>query len=712
MCILFIENEYVLTHDKADYISAQDTIGIYKRATFIYDEHAMQEMCMASVGANEILLLSAEFDKSECDAHHLKSKCHALRYAEAMYDSISNHSEYYFWFKSSASLAREMVRVILKTPLNDYNESESQQEQATKNNYIILILLQHLRQEHQNIIGEIDREQDHSHKIHVHGDCAFTAKHCDPLILHADAYKKDYMLCILYLLGGNEAHSQLCVARDNACGAVYEDNIHSFNIDYCDISKLYNVFNICRRVLNINWLQSAPYGPVSIEQFALQISPPIWPAFCTRFISRFVSYISPSAYLTAEHAPHGRVATVSVANMDSLLPEKQCMFYNYAIYFPEDLRAAIYLRFKDSQIMQMLSARLERIRSIKSYRNDTTIFNGERGSIAGLIVTNRKQVTFEDLRVRVFFDRGVFNARFHEDSADNDQYVCDALLELVDIYRNAHWLGVNIFHDDASAVFPRIIARFGCASTEYKRFFDGPLYISVLIQHIQTHIHGITCFNDDIGNIVPRMAQTYTLYTQQALQSKFFMARENLRLALSMTHRSVHEYINFIGRDDSVADDAKKYVCIAILHSGRYNCILCEQAYARMAQSAHVDLHMSHLQQDVNMLLKDMSQLSDCTLDMKEFETSLPNIDGRTTANEHICKELCAACANRDMIQLTAHEQRDIEAAICAIRMFNYKGSFNTSVDHLHADDIQAKRNIACSGVHSFTTTGVYTYTQ
>ena len=702
MCILFIENGYIFSHEVVELIKTQSAVGMHKRATFIYDESVMREMFLASVDADDILLLSDKFDKSECDAHHLKSKCHALRYAETISEPSSVRGEYYFWFKNSEPLAKEMIQIISNIQLNNYGTGELQQMKTTDHTHAVITLLQHLQQKHDDTMNDpIDHDQESSNEAHG----VFNLSDYNPLIMHATTFCKDYVLCIVYLLGGNEARSRLCVIQDGTRSDMSVASLYSIDISNNDICKLYNTLNICSRVLNINWLQSAPYGPVSIEQFALQISPPIWPV--TLHMVSFVSYISPSAYLTAEHAPHGRVATVSVANMDSLPLEKRRMFYNYAIYFPEDLRAAIYLRFKDSQIVQMLSARLERIcdKHMPARRNDATARDYERGA------AKIKCVTFEDLRVRVFFDRGVFNARFHEDSADNEKSVYDALQELIDIYRNVHWLGVNIFHDDISAVFPRVMARFGYKSEQYN-FTIGPLYISVLVHMIKAQIRNIIFFNKDMENAMPQMTQTYTLYTQQALQSKFFMARENLRLALSMTHRSVHEYINFMHHNANATDDAKKYVCIAILHSGRYGCNICQNAYSHVTQSIHTDSSVSHLQQDVNMLLKDMSQLSNCTLDVKECDSVSRNVDEHTTANEHIRKELCAACANRDMIQLTAHEQRDIEPAAHDMRMFNYSGSFNMPVDHLHADDIQQRRNMQRNGADVFTTTSVYTYTQ
>ena len=55
--------------------------------------------------------------------------------------------------------------------------------------------------------------------------------------------------------------------------------------------------------LNIHFLLSAPYGPIAVEYSAIKLSD----RACVQ-CDVFIAYISPSAYLTAEHAPHGRVA--------------------------------------------------------------------------------------------------------------------------------------------------------------------------------------------------------------------------------------------------------------------------------------------------------------------------------------------------------------------------------------------------------------------
>ena len=205
--------------------------------------------------------------------------------------------------------------------------------------------------------------------------------------------------------------------------------------------------------------------------------------------------------------------------------------------------------------------------------------------------------------------------------------------------------GVNIFHDDISAVFPRVMARFGCSS-EYHITAICEVTIDSLINQVTHLVESIHDLHNMLKKHNALIIDMYDSYAQQALQSKFFMARENLRLALSMTHRSVHEYINFAEHDDSFCDDVRLCMRVAILHSGRYDCTFCQQAYSRLTHTKHVDTSQSHLQQDVNMLLKDMSQLSDCTLDAQE--SSIVMLDEHITANKYICEELHSIDVHKD----------------------------------------------------------------
>ena len=101
------------------------------------------------------------------------------------------------------------------------------------------------------------------------------------------------------------------------------------------------------------------------------------------------------------------------------------------------------MRFGRSQVIASLVHRLSQLREKVSYVKYER-FKCSDYKNCGFPYEHEhvnEQVTFGNLMVHVFFDRGVFNAVFTKESKYNNKSVYDALQELIDIYRNVHWLG-------------------------------------------------------------------------------------------------------------------------------------------------------------------------------------------------------------------------------------------------------------------------------
>ena len=691
------------------YIS--DAVCIYKRATFIYDAEAIQEIFKIAVDMYDIPLLSPKFDKSNCDIQHLHDKKNALQFAETVAPAQNDYNEYQYWIKHNQQLTQQLIHIIAAIQIQEH-KGDDEFECLTQGEHErnVRTLIRYLQQKRERLFLQ-NTSAKRKHSMQPYDILSKHSVYAEPIILSTSSYQSECAVCIARLLGDCKANALLKDAHMQS-GVAVANAINTIGLCRNDIMKTYNIFNLCRRIININFLPDAPYGPVSIEYTMLSVATKLLPDRATRYYSKFVTYISPDAYLTVEHAQHSRIAVVSVAQLHSMPFERHCRFYNYAIYFPEDLQAAIYLRFGASQIIPMLLRRLDAIQKIPAYITTDTSYqcygdNCARKDYHVHQLTAKTQVSFNDLSVYTFFDKGVFNAIMTESSRDNDHNVYDALQELIDIYRNIHWLGVNLFHHDVSSIFPRITARFG-SSVELLTT-DSSAKIEALVTHLRGIIKSVHNFHSDIVEC-SNLTQLYDSYTQQALQSKFYMARENLRLALSMTHRSVHEYAEFMSRYHYAT--ARQYVCIAILHSGHYECTHCQHAYSKVAQSAHTDLSKSHLHQDVAALIQDMLLLPEYSvLEVDEALKQLLEAGPCKTASEYICKELCALSVERSVAHISDHQQQRIDIQTQNVYLFQYMDAGQIPKVHLHFTEIQEKRDDATNAnVAIITAAGAYLY--
>ena len=726
-----------------------DVLHVCKRITVIHDTQAMHEMFKISADMYDMPLLSQRLDKSAIPLLRFQNKSQTLKLIDEISDfhkafSVQNdYEEYQYFITHDMELAQQVAKIIAKPQIQNYIEQQQKtasSPQSIKENIqreSMRLVLEYLDLQHRYLFCRplFRTKQNSLPKLprccvtqtsHLLDDSKEKASH--------STYKANMPILITYLLGSSQAIESLRYLTYDE----HRDCLHMLNVPDYSIDNTYNIFHLCQRVVNINFLPNAPYGPVSIGYASLNlvsdaVTNTLYLKHAKQF-DTFLTYISPEAHLSVEQAEHSLVAIVSVAKLHSISALRVGRFYNYAIYFPEDIYAAIALRFGESQIVDMLLHRVSLLERKKIYIPDRS--DVARCAEAAPCRDARQArethalVKFDTLKIYVFYDQGIFNARFASTQIEGSREAREALQELVDIYRNMHYLGVNTYHCDVSALFPRVTLYFS-SNAEYRDFHSGE---AIMINSVLTHICLMAKNVQQFCSMQPiNVKKLHKLYTLNALHSQFCMARENLRLALSMTHSSVHEYIKFIEHKSTtghIDENINRYIQIIILHAGYYSCWTCQLAYSRAKErlkthdvdSDRVDsihnentvnalceqLHTlwkplvvvnAQLSQDATKILQCLSSLSDKVyeVDINQFKTIatlLPKLENCKSISDHILKEICSNNIIRRCADMSTSQQKKAQrlapSTILEEHMYRYPD--DTRAMHLNAVDIQLAR--------------------
>ena len=369
--------------------------------------------------------------------------------------------------------------------------------------------------------------------------------------------------------------------NDMACQFFGMRTMQSHEAFAMQYNVAYGAFAVYRRIMDINLLTAAPYGTVTmgVKTFSNVLNAE--PAIC-------ITYSMPSAHRLATQTQDKITTVVSVAKMASLSEHRRRTTTHYAIYLPLDLETAIYLRFSISQIAKTLLERLQVLDQAHVFTKD-------------------KMCPFRDIKLSIFFDRGVFNAHIAHIQLSDDMQANELRLELIDIYRNAHWMGLNIFHKDMSLIFPRILAHFTTPRGHEIKMQAArtAMMASNIIESIRILLDNTCQYVEKLQQERPHLYAACHANATATMDSDFALAHESLRLAFSMTHTSVHKYAERTLNCSNLS--LYKYACMSILYYGDTECTQCTTLYARLVcEYAHVS---NTLKCDYDVVLRRLSQL-------------------------------------------------------------------------------------------------------
>ena len=503
------------------------------RHTLTMGEAASTEAYRLSAQLQHLPTMRLEFDKSAMTATELRTYASILqeRRQQLLQTLSVDASEYLYFIDNSAALSRQLLDALLMPEV----------EARLCTQEIFAILASELQRVCMSDISGTSVQCEYGlyagkttmiERSDIHSLCFRQFTHD---WLH-EYYTKG-VICQFFLFDS-------------------QDTKPWFTVRY---NAMYNLPTIYRRIVDINLLLSAPYGTVTVgvKTFCNSSEHSVEPLI-------YLTHSIPAAYKLAVYR-HGKItARVSVANMASLNTERKHMFFNYAIYLPFDIDTAIYLRFGAAQVAHVLLHRLQKLEYI--------------------ILTNKPTRTFRQLKLATFFDRGIFCAHIIDNDMQRHGWANQLRLELIDIYRNAYWMGLNIFHKDASLIFPRIIVRLGShMDHELKtQRICTPICVSQIIQNIKLLLQQALSYTDQLPSWRKHLYEICKTSAEAAIDSHFAIAHESLRLALSMTHTSVHKYAEYA---DKCGVDSK-YVRMAILYSGDTECNQCNKFYSSITPIA------------------------------------------------------------------------------------------------------------------------------
>ena len=410
---------------------------------------------------------------------------------------------------------------------------------------------------------------------------------------------------VAYMLHYSYSTSTLCLftSQDTKCGVEHGMSQSDIEWSMCLVhpdqftreqkaklstyeyyNLLPNLFKVCRRVCNLNFQTNNLYGPVSLGLKTFIRNNTHKPAIS-------LAYVAPHAYTRAVRAiDDSMVAIVSMPYSTKLEARTVNTTFNRAIYLPDDITMATYIRFCDSVgIVRMLLQRLKNLNGQVFLKPAVGCEETQRMTQCPENVVARKEdvllqatklrhtvLHFMKCKLVINYDNGLFNARY----ADNDMYqysgANDALQDLIDIYRNAHWMGVNIFHNNIPSVFTRVVARFS-GEQEFQLQCAMESDGTVLSQSVAQEIESLLQYGaSHVAHADEGLINMYKHSLNAAIKNKYCMFRENLRLAFSMTHASAHKYAEFALKHQS---SIRRYASIALLHVGDHECAQCAQLY-------------------------------------------------------------------------------------------------------------------------------------
>ena len=590
-------------------VKEQDSIlCTYRRMYDIGDHDTVQEVYKAAADVHDIILLSPLCDQSSADVQYLHSMRQAFKWAESMSLYREVYNEYMYFIKHNEKLAIQVANIMLFKPQTH--------EQC------IQVVVSHLSDRYASFSSN---RPVHSNTYTKYGS-PFVSGDELPIVFVRHNYLFDFKRCIAHMSRSCMNPFTLTHIPYKKRHKLYSQKNSSLDTQTIqNVSGMYNMFHIYRRCVNINLLPDAPYGTVSMHVHMLYVNTDTY-ANATQHImyelrqttAIFLTHVVPMAYETLEQNYDNDTAVVCLANLDSLHHMKRHSFYNRAIYMHDDIDAAAYMRFGTTQIAYMLKIRLTQLRSRLVGVRRNSVYAHEQKAFA--LYTNNSdkyvQLSIQNAELHVFFHRGVVNMRFKDTGLCVNVDACKHLSELIDIYRNVHWLGVNIFHHDISVIFPRIMARLG-GCEEITLANKNKICVYDITNYLISFIRKIQESYEQLKQQSPMLVRTYVQSIHSAMQNPLFMARENLRLTFSMTHHSVHQYFDVILRDkdllkhgdDCSIDNLCKYIMIAILYSGKKNCKQCQYAYFMASQKFE---HERVSDSDLILLSRDIDKRLHC----------------------------------------------------------------------------------------------------
>ena len=421
---------------------------------------------------------------------------------------------------------------------------------------------------------------------------------------------------------------------------------HLYTLSANKYGLVNGMLELCKLVVNVNFLDAAPYGVVTMGATTMLTTG----ALCNteNMYPTYMAYSMPDAYVTVDNAPHNHQAYVSVAMM-SHLPEKSRVFYDYAIYRQDDIYSAIFTRFGDqAKIAELHLLRLKKMRNMVIENHSKT-----------------KIVHFCDTEIQFFYFRGIFNARFIDTKLAESDVLNSTLLELIDIYRDVQLMGIRMYNNKASLTFPRIMVRFSNPAEHNAKIMGmHKKAISYIIDELLHIINGVQAYICSVQVNNPLLAKMYNDAMKNALSSPLSVARENVRLAFSMTHDGLHRYAQHVaiscGEDDIVLS---QYVRAAILQCGYTDCDECRQIYASFSDKNRLKQNRSPqaLSNKTHIIDDDVSMFCKRLASMK---TKLYTVSCRTLKtyeqHEYVTNEECIMAELRGTYIAKRHRSTDL----------------------------------------------------
>ena len=563
MRLIVMNMEHQMPHVHKEQPHAKCIMCIYKRTSIIQGP-AESEAYSIAAGIQQMYTMRQELDKSSMSLRHLQNPKELIQdFNDVILNLVCRDAiEYLYFIDNSETLSQQVLGDIDTYDLvGSYMCSQR--------------LLSSLAAE----LRKLRPSRERSCRRRLRGECA----NVETIIEHSNASMLYFVKCARHWL-------RECYDNDMACqffGMCIAKKAELFCNRY---NVVYNAFSIYSRLVDINLLSGAPYGTVTvgIKTFCKESD--------VSTILICLAHSKPVAHRLAICSDNSIIARTSVANMRSLLDERQRLLSNYAIYLPFDIDTAIYLRFGSTQIAKLLQKRLQTLSKAN-------------------VTTNHGSIKFTRLKVSIFFDRGVFCA--HMDDAElQDNIQVDALrLELIDIYRNAHWMGLNIFHKDMSLIFPRIIARFGSNGDHSIKVKAASSTISVftIMLSLNHLLEKASLYVSSLHDDRPKLYAICQTSAEAEMCSKFAIAHEGLRLALSMTHTSVHKYAEYVSTQGNI--DLNNYASMSILYYGDLECATCGVLYESLRKDST---------SNTTTLLEAYDTWLDCLSVLQDKEYRLP----------------------------------------------------------------------------------------
>ena len=526
---IIFEVEYQVPHmHSAKYTQNPSSVCVMctrKENITINDKGSLEELYSVLFDTQDILCLAQ--DKQELDADLLQDREIALRLCKSMSEEVELSENVYFVKEASENMTDMIHMPLYESEDEEYCESVSDPEESdastdssqtyvlyTENTDINTPVTRILHDDtltSQDVRAEayINDSQQHNVQIYA-GKCneynvRFKRLSLSVLYRHADCHLHPYFF-----------------------GGVSQDTLCAYEGEY---SIMYNIYGLCSRTNKLNVESYAPYGVV---RFGTKIFGLGRSAELTENTVMF-AYVKPHVYTQLEESENTILARTHIAHKESVAQHKES-FFNYAIYFPNDIDMSLFIRFSNKVGISDLL--IQEARMLEGVCNFT-------------VTMSERKVHIGDLRVVIFYDYGMFNAYFVDKQAREDAVAQETIARIVDLHRNVHWLGADIYHNRCLRVFPRVTMRLGSFEEYSNNNFASQNDDGICVRDI---VYEATCtlfrVHKYVNDTMPTSLQEESMRClSSALDNPLYMARENLRLSLSLTHYMLHIYAETLSVD-------------------------------------------------------------------------------------------------------------------------------------------------------------------